>query len=470
MYKRKENSWIKHLDFAVLDLVILELSFFLAYSLRHHNTLLSASEDYRLMAVAVVILDLCAVSLLKSYSGIIQRGYMKEIFQVIKHDTVLIAGLTIYMFFAKTSATFSRLVFLYFYVAAIFLMVAARLAWKRVLRNRRKKNRKRRSLVLLTEYDHAEKIARDFRRQYYRDYQITGIGVLDRGVMEAAIAGVPVIADMDNYQSIFEDHIVDEVFISIPGKPEMADDLMTYFMNIGVTVHINLGKYALDVMNKELDEFGDYLVLTSSIKIVSPLELLAKRALDIVGSIAGLILTGIAILIFGPIIRHQSPGPIFFSQERIGRHGRPFRLYKFRSMCLDAEEKKAALMEQNEMGGHMFKMENDPRVIPIGRFMRKYSIDELPQFWNVLKGEMSLVGTRPPTAAEVEEYESHHRKRLAFKPGITGLWQVSGRSGITDFEEVVRLDAKYLAEWSLSLDIKLIFKTVAVVLKGTGAS
>lgn len=178
---------------------------------------------------------------------------------------------------------------------------------------------------------------------------------------------------------------------------------------------------------------------------------------------------GIAFLIFAPIIKHQSPGPIFFSQVRIGKNGRQFKIYKFRSMNVDAEEKKKELLAQNEMDGLMFKMEDDPRIFPVGKFMRKYSIDELPQFWNILKGEMSLVGTRPPTEDEFEQYEAHHRARLGIKPGLTGMWQVSGRSDIRDFEEVVKLDTQYISNWNLGLDIKILFKTIQVVLLGRGA-
>ena len=144
-------------------------------------------------------------------------------------------------------------------------------------------------------------------------------------------------------------------------------------------------------------------------------------------------------------------------------------MYKFRSMYMDAEERKAELMEKNEMQGFMFKMEDDPRIFPIGRFMRKYSIDELPQFWNVLKGEMSLVGTRPPTMDEFEQYEAHHRARLGNKPGLTGMWQVSGRNKITDFEEVVALDTYYISNWNLAMDVRILFKTIKVVLLGKGA-
>ena len=212
------------------------------------------------------------------------------------------------------------------------------------------------------------------------------------------------------------------------------------------------------------------MVITSSISFADPRQLMLKRGMDILGGIVGIILTALITVIFAPIIYIQSPGPIFFSQERVGRNGRKFKIYKFRSMYPDAEERKKELMAQNKMQGLMFKMDNDPRIIPIGHFMRKTSLDEFPQFFNVLKGDMSLVGTRPPTVDEWEKYDLHHRRRLAAKPGLTGMWQVSGRSSITDFEKVVSLDTQYITEWSLGLDIKILFKTVEVIFKGEGAA
>ena len=184
-----------------------------------------------------------------------------------------------------------------------------------------------------------------------------------------------------------------------------------------------------------------------------------------------MLLTGIIFIFVAPIIYIKSPGPIFFKQVRIGKNGKKFNIYKFRSMYMDAEERKKELMAQNDIkDGMMFKMDNDPRIIKgIGNFIRDYSLDEFPQFWNVLKGDMSLVGTRPPTVDEWEKYEMHHRSRPAFKPGLTGMWQVSGRSNITDFEEFVRLDTEYIKKWSPGLDIKILFKTVAVVLGKVGS-
>ena len=224
------------------------------------------------------------------------------------------------------------------------------------------------------------------------------------------------------------------------------------------------------IYNEMVERVGGLTVLTSSIRVASPVQLLMKRAMDIAGSLVGLFITAIAFVIFAPIIYFQSPGPIFYSQVRIGKNGRKFKIYKFRSMYPDADKRKAELMAQNKMEGLMFKMDNDPRIIPIGHIMRKLSIDELPQFYNILKGDMSLVGTRPPTVDEWEQYSPHHRARLCAKPGLTGMWQVSGRSDITNFEEVVALDLKYIREWSIFLDIKLIFKTVQVVVTGKGAS
>ena len=191
--------------------------------------------------------------------------------------------------------------------------------------------------------------------------------------------------------------------------------------------------------------------------------------MDIAGSIVGLILSVPVIAVVAIPLKLESRGPLFFKQKRVGLNGRVFYIYKLRSMYQDAEARKKELLCKNKMQGYMFKMDDDPRITKVGRFIRRTSIDELPQFWNVLRGQMSLVGTRPPTLDEYEQYQSHHKRRLSMKPGITGVWQVSGRSDIQDFEEVVKLDVWYIDNWSLKLDVKLLFKTIAVVIKRTGA-
>ena len=262
---------------------------------------------------------------------------------------------------------------------------------------------------------------------------------------------------------------MDEVFINVPGQDEELEREIKLLLEMGVTVHINLDRTSIGMPNRVVEEISGFTVLTTSIKMATSRQLFIARSMDIAGGLAGLLATSIAFVIFAPIIYFQSPGPIFFKQERVGRNGRKFQIYKFRTMYMDAEERKKELMSQNKMDGLMFKMDHDPRVTPIGSFLRRTSIDELPQSINILKGEMSLVGTRPPTVDEYEKYQLHHKKRLAAKPGLTGMWQVSGRSNITDFEEVVRLDTEYIKNWSLGLNLKIIWKTFGVVLKRAGA-
>ena len=209
--------------------------------------------------------------------------------------------------------------------------------------------------------------------------------------------------------------------------------------------------------------------MTYSINHFDYRRMVVKRGIDILGGLVGCLITVVATPFVAAAIKMDSPGPVLFAQTRIGKNGRRFKIYKFRSMYIDAEERKKELEAQNEMQGLMFKMENDPRITKVGKFIRKTSIDELPQFFNIVKGDMSLVGTRPPTEGEFEQYNSHYRRRISMTPGLTGLWQISGRSEIVDFDEVVKLDLEYIDNWTLGLDIKILFQTVWVVLTGRGS-
>jgi exopolysaccharide biosynthesis polyprenyl glycosylphosphotransferase len=205
------------------------------------------------------------------------------------------------------------------------------------------------------------------------------------------------------------------------------------------------------------------------VKSLDAQQLFLKRIVDVLGSLLGLFFLFLVFPIVALAIKIESPGPVFFSQQRIGQSGRPFRIWKFRTMHHNADLQKALIEGQNEMKGAIFKLKNDPRVTSIGKFLRKTSLDELPQFWNVLKGDMSLVGTRPPTPDEVAKYENWHRRRISIKPGITGLWQVSGRNQIDNFDDVVKLDLQYIDKWSIGLDLRILFKTVWVVLTSKGS-
>ena len=207
--------------------------------------------------------------------------------------------------------------------------------------------------------------------------------------------------------------------------------------------------------------FSENLVVHRSVKSK------IKRLIDILGAIVGLALTAILTIPIGLAMHLDDPGPIFYSQIRCGLNGRPFRIWKFRSMIVNAEKQQHLI--ENEAQGHIFKNEDDPRITVLGRFLRRTSLDEFPQFWNVLRGDMSLVGTRPPTLDEVANYDSHHFQRLRVKPGITGLWQVNGRSNVLNFEEIVQMDLDYQRKWSRLYDLILILQTIIVVLARRGA-
>ena len=313
----------------------------------------------------------------------------------------------------------------------------------------------------------------------YARYKIAGIAVIDKEMTGKYINGVKVVANMENAAEYVCKEWIDEVLIVTSDVVPYPKELIEQFTETGVTVHLNLAKVQSVPGKKQfVEKVGDYTVLTTSINYASTRDLMLKRLVDIAGGLVGCLITGILFIFVAPAIYIASPGPIFFAQERVGKNGKRFKMYKFRSMYMDAEERKKELMKQNRVSdGLMFKMENDPRVIGsekgpgkgIGNFIRKTSLDEFPQFFNVLKGDMSLIGTRPPTVDEWEKYELHHRARLAIKPGLTGMWQVSGRSEITDFEEVVKLDTKYISEWSFLLDIRILFKTVLIVLGQKGS-
>ena len=280
------------------------------------------------------------------------------------------------------------------------------------------------------------------------------------------------MANGDNVIEVASREIVDEVFLVL--DDQRKNEIIEYaeqFAQMGVVVHVNID--LLDHLGagyqREVTQIGNHYALSVAPRFFDFNKLVMKRIIDIVGAIVGLMITAVVMLFVAPAVKLESPGPLIFKQKRVGKNGRYFYIYKVRSMYQDAEARKAELMEKNEMKGFMFKMTDDPRITKVGKFIRSTSIDELPQFWNVLKGDMSLVGTRPPTVDEFKQYEARHKRRLSMKPGLTGLWQVSGRSNIEDFEEVVRLDCEYIDNWSIQLDIQIILKTVVVIFKKVGS-
>ncbi|MCC8073262.1 MAG: sugar transferase [Clostridiales bacterium] len=290
------------------------------------------------------------------------------------------------------------------------------------------------------------------------------------------VDGVPVVANKENLLGWIRTASLDEVYINLPNEhDDYVDDIVEELEDMGIVVYINIPSMERRVNMSKYNNFDCIVKSGYPMAVLTPAlhnntSLIIKRILDIIGGLVGTIVSLPIILLTAIPLKIESPGPLIFKQQRVGKNGRIFNIYKLRSMYVDAEERKKNLMEENKMDGHMFKMDDDPRITKVGKFIRKYSIDELPQFWNVLKGDMSLVGTRPPTIDEFEEYESHHKRRLSLKPGITGMWQVSGRSDIHDFEEIVRLDCEYIDNFTIMLDIQILFKTVGVVLRHKGAN
>ncbi len=472
MYKKQKKSWVKHLDFLLVDIFCLEIAFLMSFWIKFGERAVRSSvinEYYIRLAIVLLLMDFCIVFLFEAYTGILRRNKVQELKAVVVHCSLVFAAITVYLWGTKQSEIYSRQVIMVFWGIAVFIEYFSRCAWKIYIRQRMIRGKRFSKLIIITEERYAQECVKEFQHDRYKEFEVVGVIVVDKDRKGEEIYKVPVVANADTCLEYVRTNVVDEVFIN-GNTRESSEALANELLELGCTVHFSLVHESQLMPNKIVERCGRYMVLTSSMKIASTRQLFVKRTIDIIGSLIGLLFTGIAFVIFAPVIKIQSPGPVFYSQIRIGKNGRRFKFYKFRTMVVGADSMKKDLMEQNEMDGLMFKMENDPRIFGIGKFMRKFSIDELPQFWNVLKGEMSLVGTRPPTEEEFEQYELHHKARLGIKPGLTGMWQVSGRSDIKNFEEIVSLDTQYISNWSLGMDIRILFRTVLVVLTGKGSS
>lgn len=482
MYNRKVQGWFKHLDFIMLDCVCLYLSLFLAYAVRMGSVKLFADETYSSISLVILLADIAVAMLFDTFKNVLKRGPYREFTITVKHVCLVEAVLIVYFFTMRRSAAYSRIVIYLMGMIYVLSSYCVRLCWKHHL-HRVMERGKKRSLLIITTEDMAEEVVANIYKYNYEQFRLEGIVTLGSGMRKKNICGVPVIATVESAADYICGKWVDEALIILPPGEAFPEELCIRFLEMGVVVHRGLFKASENYGQKQLVErLGNYTVLTTSINVSTGLQQFVKRGMDIVGGLAGCMATVLLFVVLAPAIYIQSPGPVFFVQERVGRNGRRFKLYKFRSMYLDAEARKQELMEQNRYeDGMLFKLEADPRIIGsrvqpdgrvkkgLGNYMREFSLDEFPQFFNVLKGDMSLVGTRPPTVDEWERYELHHRARLSIRPGITGLWQVSGRNNVMDFEEVVKLDTKYIAEWSIGLDVKILVRTVRVVLGKDGA-
>ena len=482
MYKKKYSGWLKHADFLILDIIVLQLSFYIAYCIRHGIGNMYADQLYAGMAIVLLLIDIVIGIIFENLHNVMKRGFWIEAIQTSKQVLEVFALFAIYLVTVQSAEQFSRTVLYLTMVFYWILSYVGRILWKTYLKHHNRYAPKR-SLIIVTKADRLPILTEQLQGETYASYEILGITVVDADMMGQQIGKYTVIANADNVIEYTRTGWVDEIYIDLEPGDTSAEPLIRQFLEMGTVTHMRFSDALTESGRKIImEKLGDMPVITATMNYASPRQLFMKRCLDVTGGLIGCILTGILCIFLAPAIYFQSPGPIFFSQIRVGKNGKQFRLYKFRSMYMDAEERKKELMAQNKVGdGMMFKMDFDPRIIGnkvlpngkkktgIGQFIRKTSLDEFPQFFNILVGDMSLVGTRPPTLDEWEKYEPHHRARMSFRPGLTGLWQVSGRSNITDFEEVVKLDTQYIGEWSVRNDIRIIFKTAIGVLKNDGA-
>ena len=478
MYRKSLGSWLKHWDFILLDLLCLQAAYIFSVVARN-GWHMYHYHMYVEVCLVVALADICTVFFTEEYRGIMRRGKLQEAKAVMVQVALVGAIEVLYLFLRQSAEDFSRLSFLVFALTAFLLIYVERILWKKFLLCRRKNFYRKKGILIVTTSDRVREVVRTVQANSYNELEILGLVLADRDDrVGSETEGMPVVCRMEDIPDYIQTLWLDGILVRLPEEIPFPSEMEETCVSMGITVHRSLAEEGAGSGNQEIDRLGGYVVLSTSIRMASPGQLVLKRALDICGGLVGLLLTAVLTVFVAPAIWISSPGPIFFAQIRVGQNGRRFRIYKFRSMYVDAERRKKELMEKNQMQGYMFKMDADPRIIGsgpdgtrhgIGWFLRKTSIDEFPQFWNVLKGDMSLVGTRPPTEDEWEQYQHHHRARMAIKPGITGMWQVSGRSDITDFEEVVRLDLEYIRKWNTWLDLKILFLTVFVVLLNRGA-
>jgi len=482
MYRKDSEGWLKHTDFIILDMICLQLAYVLAYAISGYGFNPYETIIYRNMAVFLELADLVMIFAYGTMKSVLKREYYRDFVVTLKHAIMVGVLAVLYLFLLQEGQDFSRLTLMLTIIIYLVMTYVVRELWKKLLRKQMKDGGERKLLIITSE-DVAEQVVLSMQENNYARFSLAGVAVIDADWTGREIHGVPVVANEETTAMYVCQEWIDEVLIVVSEVLPYPSELIEQLSETGVIIHLNLAKITNVPGKKQfVEKVGNYTVLTTSINYASTIQLVLKRLMDIAGGLVGCIFTGVICIFVGPAIYIASPGPIFFAQERVGKNGKKFKMYKFRSMYMDAEERKAELMKDNKLGdGKMFKLDFDPRVIGnkilpdgthktgIGDFIRRTSLDEFPQFFNVLRGDMSIIGTRPPLISETNLYELHHRARLAIKPGITGMWQVSGRSDITDFEEVVRLDKEYIKNWNIKLDIKILFKTILVVFKKDGS-
>ncbi len=478
MYKRTLKSWLKHLDFILWDEFSLfhGLMVFLYMGMQADPPF----NDPNPIALVIQILgmNLFALIALDSLKNVLRRGYLVEMRITVRHVFALLALFTLASVI-RNAAYYPRWALATGFSTYAALSYLTRFFWKIFLRSNVVQREPDRSIVIVTDSDSAERVLRRMKDNSLGRYNVHGFVLINKDAKGETIGGVPVVANLSDAADYLCRSWTDEVFFFRSSSDRRTRELVERCTEMSLTMHFFLGLKGVDERKQAIETVAGYDVVTVYVNQMSPYHAFLKRTFDIAAGLAGSLATLLILAVVGPLIKKESPGPLLFRQTRIGENGKRFTMYKIRSMYVDAEARKAEYAKVNSHAdGMLFKMDFDPRVIGnkalpdgtrktgIGQLIRKTSLDEFPQFFNVLKGEMSVVGTRPPTVDEWEKYQYHHRARMAVRPGLTGLWQVDPRKDSMSFDEVVKLDTEYITGWTIGKDVRIIGKTVLSMIHG----
>ncbi len=469
------RRWMPWVTLAT-DLVLINIAFLIAYWLRYDLQLLRSVDPannvpysvYFPMVALLVVVLLLANRREGAYD--VRRGHplFDDLYAVVNGTTTAIMLLVVLVFFYRR-LFYSRLIFIYAGVAIILLLGIARIVRWFVLARLRQDGHGVDRVLIIGAGEVGRAVIRNLIAQPDLGYRVIGFLDDDPAKGAADIGPIKALGNLDNLPSAIQEHAIDQVIITLPWQyHHKTVRLVAESEQAGVRARVVPDLFQLSLGGTDVEAVNGIPLISIKQTTLTGFNLALKRAVDLMICVLGMIVLSPIWLLISVAIKLDSPGPVFFRQERIGRHGKPFIVYKFRSMYQDAEARVEQLRAQNEADGPLFKIRDDPRRTRVGRFIRRTSLDELPQLINILRGEMSVVGPRPGLQSEVEQYQPWHRKRLEVQPGLTGLWQVSGRSNLT-FDEMVMLDIYYAENWSLGLDFRLILRTIPQFIFGNGA-
>ncbi len=472
----KQHARVVVLFRYITDIILTVLAFFIAYWIRAYPitefglSSLFPLKFYLWMLPLILIVWSYLLYYFRAYKSFRTSPLIDEL--KIVFMVVLVGGLVVgALVFIAHYHTISRTFVLTFALIDLALLSMGRILIRQLSRQIRKKGYNYRNVIIVGTGETALDVLGMIGSHGGWGLRLVGFVYSDGAPSQKVFRGHPVLGGIEDLEGIIKKRAVDEVVFAVSrGKYGEMEEVLLMLEDYGVTTKIMVDFFPHTRASMHLDDFFGMPFLTFSTVPTNLAALATKRVFDVVMASLLLSLAMPVMLLTSILIKVTSPGPAIFSQKRCGKNGRVFTMHKFRSMVADAEQRRGELDELNEMEGPAFKMKNDPRITRVGRFIRKTSIDELPQLWNVLVGDMSIVGPRPPLPDEVAHYERWQRRRLSMKPGLTCLWQVTGRNTVKDFDEWVRRDLEYIDRWSLALDLKIFFWTIPVVLFGKGAA